>query len=135
MTAAAALCAVILSGCASKGGHLEESPLMGAADGRVLFTHTPADDILISLSIKHLPDPETLEPPAWAYVAWIRSSSGSPPLNLGPLNVGKDLKGELRTVTQLHDFELFVTAEPTAVVERPSGEPLLWTSRYESRYE
>jgi hypothetical protein len=104
---------------------------MGAADGFVRFTQTPADGILISLSIKHLPDPETLEPPAWAYVAWIRSSASSLPLNLGPLNVGKDLHGELKTITQLREFELFVTAEPTAGAERPSGEPLLWTSRYE----
>jgi len=135
LPAVVALCAV-LSGCAARGGRLTGSPLAGAADGFVRFELTPADNILISLKIRHLPDPETFEPPAWAYVAWIRTSPGSPPLNLGPLNLGplnlaKDLDGELKTVTQLREFELFVTAEPTAVVERPSGEPLLWTSRIE----
>jgi hypothetical protein len=128
--AAAVLCAGLLPGCAARGGHLKGSALAGAADGFVRFTLTPADNLLISLSIKHLPDPEKLDPPAWAYVAWIRTSGG-PPLNLGPLNLGKDLNGELKTVTELREFELFVTAEPTAFVERPSGEPLLWTSRLE----
>lgn len=130
LPAVVAVCA-LLAGCASRGGHLTGSALAGAADGFVRFELTPADNVMISLKIRHLPDPEKLEPPAWAYVAWIRTSAGSPPLNLGPLNLGKDLNGELKTVTQLREFELFVTAEPTAVVDRPSGEPLLWASRIE----
>ena len=111
------------------------SPAIGAAEGQVRFIRTPADNVEIDLTVKHLPDPAKMVPPAWAYVAWIRGAQGGPPLNIGALYVGKDATGELKTVTQLREFELFVTAEPVGAAERPSGEPLLWTSRNASRYE
>jgi hypothetical protein len=129
---AAAACVAALYGCApSLGGHLNGSGAAGGAEGEVRFRLLPNDDIAIDLSIKHLRDPQRLEPPAWAYVAWIRSSQESPPLNLGTLTVSKDSSGELKTVTQLHAFDLFVTAEPAGTVEQPSGEPLFWRGRYE----
>lgn len=126
-----AACGAAALGCAARlGGNLNRSAAVPAAEGEVRFRRTPNDNVAIALSIKHLRDPQTLEPPAWAYVAWIRPKEG-PALNIGALRVSRDQNGELQTVTQLRTFELFVTAEPTGEVEQPSGEPLLWTTRYE----
>ncbi|UPT75155.1 MAG: hypothetical protein M0D55_05445 [Elusimicrobiota bacterium] len=111
-------------------GRLRSSPAVGGAEGEVRYGRTQDDDVVIDLTVEHLRAPERLEPPGWAYVAWARGSSGSP-LNLGPLSVSRGRHATLRAVTQLRNFDLFVTAEPAADVESPSGEPLLWASRHE----
>lgn len=123
------LAAAALAACAG-GGPLRSSPAMGGAEGSARFTKSDDGDVVVEIKVEHLRDPERLDPAAWAYVAWARGTSGVP-LNLGPLSVSRDREGRLKAVTQLKSFELFVTAEPAADVERPSGEPLLWTARYE----
>lgn len=123
------LLAAVLAACAG-GGPLRSSPAIGGAEGTARFTRADDGNVVVDITVEHLRDPERLEPAAWAYVAWARGESGVP-LNLGPLAVSRDREGRLKAVTQLRRFELFVTAEPSSDVERPSGEPLLWTARYE----
>lgn len=130
LLAAAALAGAIY-GCGSFGGHLRSGPAGGGAEGEARFRRTLDDDVAIELTVRHLRDPEKLNPPAWAYVAWVRSSKEAPALNVGALRVAKDRSGTLKTVTRLRAFDLFVTAEAAATAERPTGEPLLWISRRE----
>ena len=59
-----------------------------------------------------------------------RTSSGcsqraARPQNVGVLNVGKDLKGELETRTPFKQFQVIVTAETVSNVRVPSGPPVM----------
>ncbi len=129
--AAALFAAGALSGCGAFGGHLQSARRSAGAEGEVRFRRVSGNDVAIDLAVKHMKEPERLDPPAWAYVAWVRGSREEPAMNVGMISVAKDRTGELKAVTQLRRFEFFVTAEPSATVEEPSGEPLLWTNRYE----
>jgi hypothetical protein len=122
--------AAAAAGCAAIGGHaLNRSPEIPKAQGTVRFESVAGDDTGIDLRVSHLEEPEGLTPPGYAYVAWVRATRDEVPLNVGSLVVGSDLTGELRTVTSLRSFEVFVTAEATSDVSAPTGERLLWASR------
>ncbi len=129
--AAAAVFAGALTGCAGYGGRLQSRSRLNGPEGEARFRRLPDENIAVALSVKHLTDPGKLDPPAWTYVAWVRGGAEEPALNLGTLRVGNDHRGGLEAVTPLRRFKLFITAEPDGTVERPTGEPLLWTSRYE----
>ena len=116
-----------LSGC---GGapKLNTSSEIPAAEASVKFERTRNDNTEIDLRVKHLADPEKLTPPAQTYVAWVRADKDEAPQNIGGLVVDDKLNGKLKTVTPMHSFELFVTAEASGQVRKPTGKPLLWTS-------
>ncbi len=127
----AVLAAGALSGCAifsRKPMHLNVSPTIPAAEGSILFESTENGNTGIYLTVRNLANPEKLTSPANVYVVWVNVAVDATPQNIGALVVGKDLAGELRTVTPLSRFELFITAEPSAEVKLPSGQSLLWTS-------
>ena len=66
---------------------------------------------------------------ASAYVVWVEPLDRSmAPQNVGALRVNDDLEGELRTVTPLEDFNLFVTPEPHGNANEPSGPKVLWAT-------
>jgi hypothetical protein len=115
-------------GSSRADSHLTTSPLIPAAEGDVKFSPVKNDNTGIDLRVKHLAEPEKLTPPAQTYVAWIRNGKDAAPQNIGALTVDKELTGELSTVTPLHAFDLFVTAEASGQVQQPAGQPLLWTS-------
>ncbi len=121
------------SGCATLGlggrsrQNLSTSPTMPASEGNVRFAAASNDNTSIELTVKHLAHPEKLTPPASTYVVWTRTTKDAPPQNIGALSVDKNLIGTLTTVSPLHRFELFVTAEGSGQVQQPSGPPLLWT--------
>lgn len=126
--------AVLSSNCSlpgfGRGGGqgMTASPKVPAAEGSVKFGKAANDNTSIDLEVKHLADPEKLTPSAQVYVVWIRPEAGAPAQNIGALIVDKNLTGRLQTVTALHGFELFVTAESSRVPGQPTGEPLLTTS-------
>ena len=128
----AAVGAGFLSGCAllsgGPGPRLNASPAIPAAEGHAKFGSAPNGNTSIDLTVKHLADPQKLTPPANNYVVWLRASKDAAAQNIGALTVDKDLVGRLTTVTGLHTFDLFVTAETSGQVQRPAGQPLLWTS-------
>lgn len=119
-----------LSGCALFGGgvnKMNSSPSVPAAQGQVKFKNAANDNTGIDLEVKHLADPQKLTPPAQNYVVWTRRAKDAEPQNIGALSVDKNLTGTLKTVTPLHSFELFVTAEGSGQVQAPTSTPLLWT--------
>ncbi|WP_306601054.1 hypothetical protein [Geothrix sp. 21YS21S-2] len=102
------------------------SPDIPAAQGKVKFSKTNDGNIAIHLSVKYLADPQKLNPPAAIYVVWVGQGKDAVPQNVGALKVEKDREGTLKSVTPLHAFQLFVTAEANGQVQEPVGTKLLW---------
>lgn len=123
-----------MSGCSMLGigekgeSRLSTSPALPSVEGRAKFSVTVNDNTTIELSVKHLPRPERLSPPASNYVVWLRATKEAAAQSVGALVVDKDLNGKIITETALHSFDLFITAEDSGQVQYPSGEPLLWMS-------
>lgn len=128
---AAAVGVGYLSGCATffgrAGSKMSTSSTLPAADGIVRFARTKNGNTAIEVTVKHLADPEKLNPPEHIYVVWVRSDQTTEPENLGALAVDENLDGRLETVTPLHSFALFITAEASGQVKVPTGVKLLWT--------
>jgi hypothetical protein len=123
-----------MSGCSTlgiggkEGSRLLTSPTVPSVEGRAKFGVTKNDNTSIELTVKHLPRPERLSPPASNYVVWTRATKEAPAQSLGALIVDKDLNGKLIAETALHSFDLFITAEDSSQIQQPSGQPLLWMS-------
>jgi len=121
-----------MSGCSMLGIgegeaiRLSSSPTLPAVEGNAKFVATKNNNTRITLTVKHLPQPEKLTPPANQYIVWTRAGEYEAAQNIGALVVDKNLNGKLETETPLHTFELFITAEASGQIQRPSGEPLLW---------
>ncbi|MCR4294772.1 MAG: hypothetical protein NUW21_04510 [Elusimicrobia bacterium] len=120
-----------LSSCAALGGGrpLSRGPELATGEGEVVFEKSGDGGTAVELSVRNLPEPEGLDPPGYAYVAWAQDSPENPPLNLGFLRMGDEAGGELKARTELDFFELFITAEPAGDVERPTGRRLMWAAR------
>ena len=126
----------VMSGCATFGGggvggaarSLSSDPTMPAAEGQAKFSMGTNDNTAIDVNVKHLAQPEKLTPPASTYVVWTQAKPNEAPQNIGQLKVDKDLSGTIQTVTPLHSFDLFITAEGSGQVQSPTGKHLLWTS-------
>ncbi|MDQ2834617.1 MAG: hypothetical protein M3Y50_12925 [Acidobacteriota bacterium] len=74
----------------------------------------------IDLKVSHLARPSSLTPPASVYIMWVHAR-GSDAVKQGAIGVDKDLKGELKSVTVLKEFDLLVTAEQSDSATAPSG--------------
>lgn len=94
------------------------------AQGDVDLSHYKNANTTVSLRVEHLAKPTLLTPPANLYVVWFQEP-GSDPENQGQLQVGNDLKGQLKTTTPLHNFDIFVTAETNPTVKTPSDQVVL----------
>jgi hypothetical protein len=123
--AAAAALLAALAGCAT-GPRLSSVPAFSKAKGNVKFHTTLYSGTRIFVRIENLKEPEKLDPPGYTYVAWVQSDREAPPQNVGALLLDVDLNGQLRTVTALHEFEFFVTVEPSGDAPQPTGPPLFW---------
>jgi hypothetical protein len=93
-----------------------------SADGFVHIDVGSNGNTSVKVHVNHLAPPARLDPNAVTYVVWVRSVEGDPrPENLGALHVGEGEGGELNTVTSLHHFVLFVTAEQSPHPDAPSA--------------
>jgi len=108
------------------------SPDIPAAQAKVKFGKSDNGNTTINLEVKYLAEPEKLQPRAATYVVWVSEDKDAPPQNVGALMVDKHRKATLRTVTPLHTFRLFVTAEADGQVQMPTGPRLIWTERNSS---
>ena len=124
----AAVLAGTIAGCAA-GPRLSCAPALSSAKGNVSFQTTLYSGTRILLTIENLPDPEELDPPGYTYVAWVQSDHEAPPQNIGALAVGTHRDGRLKSITPLHEFELFVTAETAGDASQPMGPPLFWAHK------
>lgn len=128
---AALAAAALTAACATtpRVEKLSTAPQLETAEGRVRLGRLADDQTSVELEVRSLPEPDKLNPPGYAYVAWARSSPTADALNLGALNLDENNDGELKVKTPLRNFEVFVTVEPAADAERPTGPPVLWTGR------
>lgn len=126
--AAAVILTAAFAGCAS-GPRLASAPSLSKAKGSVAFKTTLYSGTRIVVKIKNLPEPEKLDPPGYAYVAWVQNEREAPAQNVGALALDVDLNGELQTITPLHEFDFFLTVEPSSDAAQPTGPPLLWTHK------
>jgi hypothetical protein len=111
----------------AKTYHLAGTKIDPSAMGAVDLTHDKNGNTIVNVRVEHLAKPTMLTPAASMYIVWFQQP-GSDPENQGQLVVGNDLKGQLRTTTPLHNFDVFVTAESDPTVKTPSDQVLLHTT-------
>ena len=117
---------VVVAGAAASTMMLGSSPEIPGAEGKVSLKLINNQNTGITLSVKHLAPPERIAPGAAVIVVWVRGlESGALAQNLGALRVNRNLSGNLRAITALRAFDLFMTAEPAQSATAPTGSELL----------
>jgi hypothetical protein len=111
-------------GCASTST-LQNSGRIPAAQAEVKVKGEDNGNSRVRLQVKHLAPPSAVRPDAQSYVVWIEPAGTSRPQNLGALQVDDDREAKLDATTPYHEFNLFVTAEPSPQAQVPTGEHLL----------
>lgn len=111
----------------AKTYHFASTRIDPSAMGDVDLSKDKNGNTNVSLRVEHLAKPTLLTPPANLYVVWFQEP-GSDPENEGQLQVGNDLRGQLKTTTPLHNFDIFVTAESDPTVKTPSNQVVLRTT-------
>lgn len=124
-----------LVGCASLGigggpkQAMNVDPSVPAARGEVQAKEGENGNTEVRLKVEHLARPEAVEGEAKTYVVWVQDSqNGERVQNVGALQVNDDLRGSIRALTPMKQFDIFVTPEPLANAETPSGDRVLWTT-------
>ena len=96
-----------------------------AATGTVKAKTDKANgNTIFEIKVSHLANPSSLTPPANVYVVWVRPRGGDATIQ-GAIGLDKNLNGELKAVTTLKEFDLFITAEQSATVTVPSDVVIL----------
>lgn len=122
----AALALLSLIGCSrGKTVPLEATTAVPAAIGEVHATRTDNGNTRVDVAVSYLAPPQNVAPGANVYVVWAQGEGGASPVNIGALEVGKDRKGELQTLTPLQKFEIFVTPEAERNAKLPSNRPVM----------
>ena len=102
---------------------LTTSTVVPAARGEIDTKLDKNGNTQMDLKVENLAKPSSLTPPGTAYVVWLQQR-GSEPQNAGILNVGDNLKGEIKAVTPMKNFEVFATVENDPMVKAPSGQQI-----------
>lgn len=114
----------------AKTYHFAATKIDPSAMGEADLTKDKNGNTNVSLRVEHLAKPAMLTPPANLYVVWFQQP-GSDPENEGQLQVGNDLRGQLKTTTPWHNFDIFVTAETDPTVKTPSDQIVLRVTVHE----
>jgi len=108
---------------------MESSGDIPAAESTVKIGSNSNGNTTFDLTVKHLALPSRVDPDATVYVVWLRGDEPAMRAqNMGAIKVDDDLDGSYSGVTPLRDFEIFVTAEPSATELSPTGKELLYTT-------
>ncbi len=121
--------AIFTAGCA-KRVRFQSLPLAGAgtATARVDLTYDRNDTIEVKLA--KVPDPASLNDKFTRYVLWVTTPDKSHVINAGQLRVENN-KAELKTLTPLRRFLLFITAESSGDTMLPGPDILFQTKEIE----
>jgi len=106
---------------------MTSSPEIPAAQGTARASSADNGNTTLEVQVWHLAPPEKVAAGATTYVVWAREDHGAPQ-NLGALRVDDDLRGTLKTVTPLHSFAVFITAEPSGTTMSPTNGQLFTAS-------
>jgi hypothetical protein len=127
VTGAAAL--FMAAGCASSPQIMSADSRVPAAQGQVKAKAEGNGNTRIDVKVKHMAKPNAVEPMAQTYVVWAQDNNNTGNVqNLGALHVDDDLEGEIEAITPLKRFDVFITAEPVATAQYPTGTKTLWTT-------
>jgi hypothetical protein len=96
-----------------------------AAQGAVKVSPGKGPNVQVAIDVKHLASPDRIRPGANAYVVWLTPQGSETPQNMGVLSLGGDEEGRFETETAFHDFNIFVTAEPSPAARNPTGQAML----------
>lgn len=115
---------VVGVGCGKPPVALVNTDMSAAAQGQVKVKDGGNGNAELVVEVHHLPKADKAAPGATTYVVWAKPASGDP-MNLGALAIDDDLSGTLKTVTPMKNFDLMITAEPSAQSTKPTGSPLM----------
>jgi len=110
----------------AKTYHLSPSSSNPAAAGDVDVSTNKNGNVQVGIKTTHVAKADLLTPPATAYVVWFEQE-GSEPQNEGVLKIGDNLKGELKTTTPFHKFDVLITIENDPMTKAPSDRILFQT--------
>ena len=118
--------AVLASGCV-KRVHFSSlaAARSGAADARVELTYNRNNAITVKLS--DVPDPAEVNAKFTRYVLWVTTPDRRHIINIGQLRV-ENHRAELKTLTPLRRFVLFITTETDGDAMTP-GPDVLFESK------
>jgi hypothetical protein len=111
--------------------HLNPTQLVPAATGDINVDRDDNGNTKLDVKVDHLARPGSLAPARMIYVVWVQGPGGAAE-NIGELKVGDDLKAELKTVTPLRNFELFITGENDGQVTQPQGPVVMRSTIHQS---
>jgi hypothetical protein len=131
--------AIALAGCAHGRGvfPLTGSSIVPAASGTVSFKSKEDGNKTLQVRVQHLAQPENLPREALgsgagegahAYIVWLQPAGTSDPQNVGVLIPDKNLDAEMTTTTTQDKFDIFITPEPSATQNTPTGRRILQTT-------
>lgn len=100
------------------------SPEAPAAHGEVLVKSAPNGNLQLDIKAAHLAEPSVLTPAGSVYVVWLEGANESP-IKLGEMPLGKNLSGEVRTITPFKRFRILITPEQNAEEDAPQAQPVL----------
>ncbi|MBI4458608.1 MAG: hypothetical protein HY648_00945 [Acidobacteria bacterium] len=117
---ALALLLILLSGGCAKRFRFTALPQAqgGKATGRVELTYDRNNTLEVKL--ENVPDPSAMNPQYTRYVLWVATPDRQYTVNIGQLRVDEKKKAEIKTLTPLRNFILFITAEPQGDATTPS---------------
>lgn len=117
-----------LAACSSSGYALTPTSEIPAAVGTVKTSEGENGNTRIHLEVRHLAAAARVAPGATTWVVWTRAMTGNPvPQNAGALQLVNE-EGHLDTISPLHAFQIFLTAEASAQVSAPTGKEMLLTN-------
>ena len=90
-----------------------------AAQGKVEVAHEKSGNNDVKVKVEHLARADEVFEGTSTYVVWVKPDNGLPQ-NVGVLQVGSNLKGELKTKTPYKSFDVMVTAEMSPSATAPS---------------
>ena len=120
--------ALLAAGCA-KNVRFKALPLAGpgGATAKVELTYDRNNNLDVKLS--NVPDPAALKPEYTRYVLWAATPDRQHFVNIGQLRVDEKKKAEIKTLTPLRSFILFITAETAGDVTTPGPDTIFEAPR------
>ena len=87
--------------------------------------HDKNGNTTVDLHVKFMPNPSTLTPAETNYVVWVQPR-GHAPENKGKLRVNSNHHGSIMLRSPYRVLNVFITAEASAQVTRPTGQQLIY---------
>ena len=121
------LCAAVLAlapASYAKTYPMTASNILPGATAQLQVAKEKDGNIQLEVKATGMAKPGRLTPFANTYVVWVQQE-GSQPKSQGELKVGNNHKGDLKSATTFHTFDVFVTAETDSQTKLPSEQVVL----------